>query len=83
MVRQRTRGRRPTGGRDPVVNARMPRGLINAIDDWAAKHSDGSHSEAIRRLGCVDKLNPDADAGKQDEGGEALDQLVVAGGDAA
>jgi hypothetical protein len=35
------------------------------------------------RLGCVDKLNPDADAGKQDEGGEALDQLVVAGGDAA
>ena len=42
---------------------------------------------ALRRpshvLGCVDKLNPDADAGKQDEGGEALDQLVVAGGDAA
>jgi hypothetical protein len=34
-------------------------------------------------LGCVDKLNPDADAGKQHEGGEALDQLVVAGGDAA
>jgi hypothetical protein len=37
----------------------------------------------IGRLGCGDKLNPDADAGKQDEGGEALDQLVVAGGDAA
>ena len=31
----------------------------------------------------MDKLNPDADAGKQHEGGEAFDQLVVAGGDAA
>jgi DNA-binding transcriptional LysR family regulator len=30
----------------------------------------------------VDKLNPDAIAGKQHEGGKALDQLVVAGGDA-
>ena len=35
------------------------------------------------RLGHVDKLNPDSDAGKQHEGGEALDQLVVAGGDTA
>ena len=34
-------------------------------------------------LCCVDKLNPDSDAGKQHEGGEALQQLVVAGGDAA
>jgi hypothetical protein len=34
-------------------------------------------------LGRVDKLNPDSDAGKQHEGGEALDQLVVAGGDTA
>jgi len=34
-------------------------------------------------LGRVDKLNPDSDAGKQYEGGEALDQLVVAGGDTA
>ena len=34
-------------------------------------------------LGRVDTLNPDADAGKQHEGGEALDQLVVAGGNAA
>ena len=25
-------------------------------------------------LGRVDKLNPDSDAGKQHEGGEALDQ---------
>ena len=36
-----------------------------------------------RDLGRVDKLNPDSNAGKQHEGGEALDQLVVAGGDTA
>ena len=35
------------------------------------------------RLARVDKFDPDADAGEQHEGGEALDQLVVAGGDAA
>lgn len=39
--------------------------------------------EAALGLGRVDKLNPDSDAGKQHEGGEALDQLVVAGGDTA
>jgi hypothetical protein len=33
------------------------------------------------RLGRVDKLNPDADGGKQHECGEALGQFVVAGGD--
>jgi hypothetical protein len=31
----------------------------------------------------VDKLNPDMDAGKQYKGGEALNQLIVSGGDAA
>jgi hypothetical protein len=34
-------------------------------------------------LGRVDKLNPDADGGKQHECGEALGQFVVAGGDRA
>ena len=34
-------------------------------------------------LGRVDKLNPDSDTDKQYEGGEALDQLIVSGGDAA
>jgi hypothetical protein len=34
-------------------------------------------------LGRVDKLNLDSDAGKQHEGGEALVQLVVAGGNTA
>ena len=33
------------------------------------------------RLGRVDKLNPDADGGKQHESGKALGQFVVAGGD--
>jgi len=43
----------------------------------------GARVSQVARLGHVDKFNPDADAGKQNEGGEALDQLVVAGGDAA
>jgi len=38
---------------------------------------------SVAALGRVDKLNPDSDAGKQHEGCEALDQLVVAGGDTA
>jgi hypothetical protein len=40
-------------------------------------------TDEIPRLGCVDKLNPDTDAGKQYKGGETLYQLVVSGGDAA
>jgi hypothetical protein len=35
------------------------------------------------QLGRVDKSKPDADAGEQHEGCEALDEFVVAGGDAA
>ena len=42
-----------------------------------------ANAAALFELGRVDKLNPDSDAGKQHEGGEALDQLVVAGGDTA
>jgi len=34
-------------------------------------------------LGRVDKSNPDADARKKHKGCETLDELVVAGGDAA
>jgi hypothetical protein len=45
--------------------------------------SPGYDANAVEELGCVDKFNPDADTGKQHEGGEALDQLVVAGRDAA
>ena len=49
-----------------------------AMNVFCAKQGD-----VQSRLGRVDKLNPDLDAGKQHEGGEALDQLVVAGGDTA
>ena len=44
---------------------------------------DGTVYYIEAKLGRVDKLNPNSDAGKQHEGGEALDQLVVAGGDTA
>jgi Arc/MetJ-type ribon-helix-helix transcriptional regulator len=33
-----------------MVTARMPAHLIKSVDSWAAKHADGSRSEAIRRL---------------------------------
>jgi len=52
-------------------------GLVHRIFDLALDN------QTLFRLGRVDKLNPDSDAGKQHEGGEALDQLVVAGGDTA
>jgi hypothetical protein len=41
------------------------------------------YDEELKRDYRADKLNPDSDAGKQHEGGEALDQLVVASGDTA
>ena len=40
-------------------------------------------SESCPRLGRVDKSNPDANAGKQHEGREALDEFIVAGGNPA
>ena len=49
---------------------------------WRTSYPLVNDSQLIA-LGRVDKLNPDSDAGKQHEGGEALDQLVVAGGDTA
>jgi len=48
-----------------------------------ATHANAVFERDHVYLGRVDKLNPDSDAGKQHEGGEALDQLVVAGGDTA
>jgi hypothetical protein len=41
---------RPATGKDPLVATRMPPELIRAIDKWAAVHTDGSRSEAIRHL---------------------------------
>ena len=36
-----------------------------------------------QQLGSVDKSEPEADCREKDEGGKALDELVIAGGDAA
>jgi Arc/MetJ-type ribon-helix-helix transcriptional regulator len=47
-VQPKKRGR-PATGKDPLVGARFPQDLIDAIDAWAAKN-DASRSEAIRRL---------------------------------
>lgn len=49
---------------------------------WSGSAGHASPTDSIK-LGRVDKFDPDADAGKQHERGEALDQLVIAGGDAA
>ncbi|TAJ91241.1 MAG: ribbon-helix-helix protein, CopG family [Reyranella sp.] len=49
-VQPKKRGR-PATGKDPLVGARFPQDLIDAIDAWAAKAGDDvSRSEAIRRL---------------------------------
>jgi len=47
--KKRSRGRPPTGGRDPHVTVRMPQTLIDDADAWAAAN-DTVRSEAIRRL---------------------------------
>src|SRR3984893_1586480 len=54
----------------------------DVIPHWGAKSIHEIKKRYVSDLiglGCVDKLNPDSDAGKQHEGGEALHQLVVAG----
>jgi hypothetical protein len=47
--KKRSRGRPPTGGRDPHVTVRMPQSLIDEADAWAAANYT-IRSEAIRRL---------------------------------
>src|SRR5260370_9101411 len=44
------RGGRPATGRDPLLKVRMPAGVIQAIDRWAAKFQDLERSAAIRAL---------------------------------
>ena len=46
---KKSRGRPPSGGRDPHVTIRMPSILIAEADAWAASNDVG-RSEAIRRL---------------------------------
>lgn len=48
QVQPKKRGR-PATGKDPLVGARFPQELIDAIDAWASQN-DASRSEAIRRL---------------------------------
>lgn len=45
------RGRPFTGGRDPMVSARLPDDLVGRIDAWANNHEfKPSRSAAVRRL---------------------------------
>jgi hypothetical protein len=81
-VRPKKRGR-PATGKDPLVNARMPLPLIKSIDGWAAKNTDGSRSEAIRRLvelGLVGSdpakhTSPKAAAKASDMAGRRIDKI--------
>jgi hypothetical protein len=41
---------RPATGRDPSVKVRMPAGVIDAIDRWAAKFHELDRSAAVRAL---------------------------------
>ena len=71
-----------------IVKRGQQRGLLVIARDQGPGIADTDRAmedgySTSRGLGRVDKLNPNSDAGKQHEGGEALDQLVVAGGDTA
>ena len=42
---------RPATGKDPMVGARFPTALTDAVDAWAAKQDGNvSRADAIRRL---------------------------------
>ena len=47
-VVQKKRGR-PATGSDPIVQIRMPEGLIEQVEAWA-RHQKTSRSDAVRRL---------------------------------
>jgi hypothetical protein len=47
--KKKSRGRPPTGGRDPHIAARMPASLIAEVQAWAVAN-DTSRSDAFRRL---------------------------------
>lgn len=56
---------RPATGKDPMLNLRAPRPLIEQIDAWAAKQEDApSRSEAIRRL--IEKALLQIEAGEKE-----------------
>lgn len=47
-VTPKTRGR-PATGKDPIITARFPPGLIDQVETWARAEKT-SRSDAIRRL---------------------------------
>lgn len=50
-VPKRKRGRPYSGGRDPLVNTRIPIAMIEALEQFAADEKPPiSRSEAVRRL---------------------------------
>jgi hypothetical protein len=49
-AKPKKRGRPSTGGRDPMIGARFPAVLTEAIDKWAARNGEIGRSEAMRRL---------------------------------
>jgi hypothetical protein len=81
-VKRKKRGR-PATGTDPLVAARMAPELIRSIDDWASHNTDGSRSEAIRRLvelGLAGSQpmkgrSPKAAAKASDMAGQQIDKL--------
>lgn len=46
---KKRRGRPSTGGKDPLVSARLPKPLVAELEVWAVANGIG-RSEAIRRL---------------------------------
>src|SRR5580692_1255824 len=48
-VKPEKRGR-PATGRDPFVGVRLPREMIEQIDEWSKQSGAETRSEAIRRL---------------------------------
>lgn len=50
LVDQKKRGRgRPATGRDPVVSGRVPKEVLDALDQWAAANGC-TRSEAVAHL---------------------------------
>jgi Arc/MetJ-type ribon-helix-helix transcriptional regulator len=47
-LKKKRRGR-PATGKDPLISARVPQGLIDEIEEWSKQHG-ATRSEAIRRL---------------------------------
>jgi hypothetical protein len=49
-AKPKKRGRPSTGGRDPMIGARFPAALTEAIDKWGASNGEIGRSEAMRQL---------------------------------